>query len=254
MSAVLFENELNNKKNQNNLLKSIQRHDFELNKSKNNSTKDYLNGKMSKHTVTHSSSRNSEKRSEFSKSPHKSFENEEHVPKDYMPFFNKQFHVHNHTEHKLPHLHTLGCERLITAFDKQREKRYYFTNELTPVRAYIKYDKELDNKKKSPSNNREIDLKNRLPGISAKFSKEITNCRFIKETLSYIPISTRFSKTNLEVEESDQSARSENNKNNLRRMSNISNNSRRMSNVSDNSRKLSILSDKINFNQKSFKK
>jgi hypothetical protein len=164
-------------------------------------------------------------------------------------------HLHNHhTEHKLPHLHTFGCERLITAFDKQREKRYYFTNELTPVRVYIKYDKELDNQKKIPPNNREIDLKNKLSGISAKFSKEITNCRFIKETLSYIPISTRYSKTNLDFEESDQSARSENNKNNSRRMSNISNNSRRMSNISDNSRKLSILSDKIIFNKKTFKK
>jgi hypothetical protein len=195
MSAVLFENELNSKKNQNNLLKSIQRQDFELNKSKKISSKDYLNGKMSKLTITHSSSRNSEKRSEFSKSPHKSFENEEHVPKDYMPFFNKQFHVHNHSEHKLPHLHTLGCERLITAFDKQREKRYYFTNELTPVRVYIKYNQNQNGKKfvniaATPT----IKENNKFNGVSEKFLKEVTNCRFIEETLSFIPIITRHHK------------------------------------------------------------
>ena len=246
MSAVLLKKGLN-KMNQNSL--KFERHDFDFNRSNSNfktiSNED-LNEKMNKHIRFNSNSRNSEKRSEFSKSPQKSFGEDKEEPKDYVPFINKQFHVHNHSERKFPHLHTIGCERLMTAFDKQRDKRYYFTNKLTPVRVYIKYDKEHESAKKSknsvtPSSNDYKD--NKLPVISAKFLKETSTCRFIKETLSFIPISTRYSKNNLDIEGSIKSPRSDN-----------TNNLRKMSNISDNLRKLSIISDKNINNKKSVKK
>jgi hypothetical protein len=125
------------------------------------------------------------------KSPREEFE--ENISKDYEPINNKEIHLHHHhTEHKLPHLHTLGCERLITAFDKQRAKRYYFTNELTPVRVYIKYNENENRKNIAATPTTKENHK--FNGISEKFLKEITNCRFIEETLSFIPILTRHHK------------------------------------------------------------
>ena len=94
----------------------------------------------------------------------------------------------------------------MTAFDKQREKRYYFTNELTPVRVYIKYDKEHESTQKrnylntlcsTPTikdENKFESIKNKLRNISEKFQKEISNCKFIEETLSFVPIITKYQK------------------------------------------------------------
>jgi hypothetical protein len=153
---------------------------------------------MTNHRITNS--QNSEyyhlKLGFLKKSPQINEEFEEYISTDYEPINNKEMHLHHHhTEHKLPHLHTFGCERLITAFDKQREKRYYFTNELTPVRVYIKYNQNQNGKKfvniaATPT----IKENNKFNGVSEKFLKEVTNCRFIEETLSFIPIITRHHK------------------------------------------------------------
>ena len=58
---------------------------------------------------------------------------------DYVPYKNKELHRHNHVGKKQPHIHSTECEQFISAHDINREKRYYFTNELTPVRVYINY-------------------------------------------------------------------------------------------------------------------
>ena len=138
---------------------------------------------------------------------------DEEIAKEYSPFKNKIIHLHIHPEYKLPHIHKSECENLITGRDNQRERRYYFTNELTPVRVYIKYDHHNESIKM------EYFLRNKIKGISAKFQKEAANCKFIEDTLSFIPI-TRMNE----------------NQNNSRRLSNKSDeggNSRRLSNKSE---------------------
>jgi hypothetical protein len=83
-----------------------------------------------KYRVTNS--RNSEyyhlKLGFINKSPRINDEIEEHISKEYESIDNKELHLHYHSKGKLPHLHALGCERLIIAFEKQLEQRYYFTN------------------------------------------------------------------------------------------------------------------------------
>jgi hypothetical protein len=99
---------------------------------------------------------------------------------DYVPYKNKELHRHNHVGKKQPHIHTKGCEQFISAHDINREKRYYFTNELTPVRVYINYtynEEKIEIKKFSDKDR----------GISKKFKKEISNMVFIQDTRSFIP-------------------------------------------------------------------
>ena len=81
----------------------------------------------------------------------------------YLPFKNKDFHLHPHLNKEKPHIHSLGCDPFVSGYDLQRETRYYFTNDKTPVRCYIKYD---HNKNKT----------NRLT-ISKTFTKEVSNMR-----------------------------------------------------------------------------
>jgi hypothetical protein len=136
---------------------------------------------MTKHRITNSrNSRNSDYIYFGPKSIRSNDEDRinEEIAKEYSPFKNKIIHLHIHPEYKLPHIHKTECESLITGRDNQREKRYYFTNELTPVRVYIKYE----------SIKMELLLRNKIKGVSDKFQKEVASCRFIEETLSFVPI------------------------------------------------------------------
>ena len=111
---------------------------------------------------------------------------------EYVPYKDKDLHIHYHSDLKLPHIHSSSCERVVSAHDTNREKRYYFTNKLTPVRVYINYSsnhKEHDNDKKAlvtinSANNQNATSK---ISVSEKFFKEISNMKFVKETLSFIP-------------------------------------------------------------------
>ena len=246
MNAILFEKEFSNKSR--NHSRQLIRNDILSSRNSSYLTilTDDFKVKMAKH---------SEKRREHSRSPHKSFVDEvdEEKSKDYIPFKNKKLHVHCHPDKKLPHLHASGCERVMTAYDRQREKRYYFTNKLTPVRVYIRYDKEVE--KKSYNNNSSLNfeapaykegskmellnLRNKL-GISSKFLKETSTMRFIKETLSFIPITTRFSKASLDMDDSFKTSRSED----------VGNSLRKMSTLSESMRKLSIISNKSTIKNK----
>ena len=95
---------------------------------------------------------------------------------DYVPLKgNRDFHVHIHEAKQLPHMHGVDCDRLMSAIDIQRDKRYYFTCDKTPVRVYIKYEEEQEKRVKKGHS------------LSKKFSKEASNLIFIQETLSFIP-------------------------------------------------------------------
>jgi hypothetical protein len=81
----------------------------------------------------------------------------------FMPFKNKDFHLHPHLNNEKPHIHSLGCDPFVSGYDLQRETRYYFTTDKTPVRCYIKYD----------------EIKNKVyrPTISKSFMKEVSNMK-----------------------------------------------------------------------------
>ena len=107
---------------------------------------------------------------------------------EYVPFKNKDLHKHSHNGRTVPHIHETGsgCERVISAFDINREKRYYFTNNLTPVRVYVSYggihkEKEKENEKNIFTVNDTRIL------VSDNFLHETAHMKFIKETLSFIP-------------------------------------------------------------------
>lgn len=107
---------------------------------------------------------------------------------------NKVIHQHDHLNY--PHMHQTECNRLLSGIDKNRDKRYYFTRHVTPVRVYISYDKGA-----SAYNRRAVDefdelngrqlsancLKNQI-GISSKFLKDASEFYFIRETLSFVPV------------------------------------------------------------------
>ena len=133
------------------------------------------------------------------KSPFEEAKSEElEDDKEYIPYAYRDLHRHCHNSSQLPHIHNKSeCDRLMTAFDKQREKRYYFTNHLTPVRVYIKYETVKIDKSpegtpiKSANKRNQLFLRHSL-GVSKKFLKEAANMRFVKETLSFIPTGSKY--------------------------------------------------------------
>jgi hypothetical protein len=123
----------------------------------------------------------------FDKCNDKKISNQE-INNEYVPFKGKDLHIHCHSDIKLPHIHSSCCDRVVSAHDANRDKRYYFTNELTPVRVYINYNNkepgEDDKHAFVPFNTTNQNTKLR---VSEKFLKEITSMKFVKETLSFIP-------------------------------------------------------------------
>lgn len=105
--------------------------------------------------------------------------------------------VHQHNHLRRPHMHEKDCDRLTSGFDKNREKRFYFTCQLTPVRVYINYDKvsssidrRLPNEKLDEFNCRQLSptcLKSKI-GLSQKFIKDASEYFFLTETLSFVPL------------------------------------------------------------------
>ena len=79
----------------------------------------------------------------------------------------------------------------MSAHDIERNKRYYFTNNLTPVRVYINYyaniTEEDNNEKKINFPRPPTTYAKYNTGISKKFQQEVLNCQFMKETRSFIP-------------------------------------------------------------------
>jgi hypothetical protein len=113
----------------------------------------------------------------------------------FTAYANTLVHQHNHL--RRPHMHEKDCDRLTSGFDKNREKRFYFTCQLTPVRVYVNYDRasstmdcRLPNDKLDEFNCRQLDascLKSNF-GISQKFIKDASEFYFLKETLSFVPL------------------------------------------------------------------
>jgi hypothetical protein len=129
---------------------------------------------------------------------------DEKFQEDYVPYEKKSIHQHYHHPIQQPHMHSNSCDRLVSAYDVQRDKRYYFTNTLTPVRVYIKYDKQhnktpLESAKKVKNvvdlatlklgNKINLQLLRYNVGVSKEFLKDASSMTFIKETLSFIPAS-----------------------------------------------------------------
>ena len=109
------------------------------------------------------------------------------IEEEYVPFKNKNLHEHHHENHKLPHIHSHDCDPFVSAYDLERWTRYYFTNDKTPVRCYIKYEYVEKNEKHDTELNRETPINNNLFHVSKEFVKETENLVFIEKTRSFIP-------------------------------------------------------------------
>jgi hypothetical protein len=58
--------------------------------------------------------------------------------KSFIADGHRQVHFHNHE--KKPHMHSTNCDRYVSGIDQNRDKRFYFTSNLTPVRVYLNYN------------------------------------------------------------------------------------------------------------------
>ena len=105
-----------------------------------------------------------------------SLKNQRIVIDSYIPYNNKDFHLHHHHNKKEPHLHGTECEVANSALDLKRHERYYFTSDTTPVRVYINYEKNEETYKETSSEE-----------LSQKFIKEASKLFFCKTTRSFIP-------------------------------------------------------------------
>ena len=111
--------------------------------------------------------------------------------------------VHQHKHYRNPHMHNTDCNRLVSGYDLNRDKRFYFTTTTTPVRVYIKYERGVSSKPKKNKydalkkheqhlNGQKLNaatLRNKI-GLSSKFIKEAQNLVFNIDTLSFAPITT----------------------------------------------------------------
>jgi hypothetical protein len=116
----------------------------------------------------------------------------------FTPYENKVVHQHDHLS--FPHIHRRDCNRLVSGSDKNRDKRFYFTRNVTPVRVYVRYEHTGGSKsakklaatelpKFAHYNGQKLNanvLRNTL-GMSNKFIKEASNLVFVHESLSFIP-------------------------------------------------------------------
>lgn len=120
----------------------------------------------------------------------------------FVAYTGASIHEHNHLEN--PHVHSTTCERYVSGLDKNRESRFYFTQNKTPVRVYLSYNDKLigsqtlekDDLKNQPPpqaivnlNGRKLSprtLKTQLK-ISPQFVEEAKNYIFVKDTLSLVP-------------------------------------------------------------------
>lgn len=109
------------------------------------------------------------------------------INSDYLPI-SKPMHLHDHINR--PHLHSSECDRLISGYDKDRHKRFYFTTNLTPVRCYVSYSKTISSIKKDLNdyNGNQVPKNTLLRlGISHEYINEVTKFIFSKETCSFTP-------------------------------------------------------------------
>jgi hypothetical protein len=58
--------------------------------------------------------------------------------KSFIADDHRKVHFHNHE--KKPHMHSTNCDRYVSGIDQNRDKRFYFTSNLTPVRVYLNYN------------------------------------------------------------------------------------------------------------------
>lgn len=107
---------------------------------------------------------------------------------EYVPIKSRIIHKHEHLDG--PHMHNNECNRLTSAIDKDRAKRFYFTNSVTPVRVYISYENNSKNDKYNLETINGMKLGRSVLfgiGLSPKFVDEAANFIFHKDTLSFIP-------------------------------------------------------------------
>lgn len=120
----------------------------------------------------------------------------------YKPYINQTIlHQHVHKNYKKPHMHNNECNRILSAYDLDRSKRYYFTSQITPVRVYVNYyekkqitassmfakeysEFKLDNLHAKKLN---VNLLQYQLGVSKKFLKEASNLIFNKYSMSFTP-------------------------------------------------------------------
>ena len=114
--------------------------------------------------------------------------------------------IHEHKHLSTPHLHNTDCDRYVSGIDKNRTARFYFTNEQTPIRVYIKYNESLieqpegksfktntndvklnETKKLAIVNGAKVSLTTLKGAISSKFLDEAKNLVFLNESMSFVP-------------------------------------------------------------------
>ena len=123
----------------------------------------------------------------------------------------EKIHKHDHTVN--PHVHdweNVRCLSSVSGIDSHRDKRYYFTNEKTPVRAYVVYggpalafsafvDETQDGHQRSYGKSKFEMLNNneneRLTlaqlkklNLSKKFQQEALKMVYCSESKSFIPM------------------------------------------------------------------
>jgi hypothetical protein len=117
----------------------------------------------------------------------------------FVAFTNVNIHEHDHN--RLPHLHRKDCERFTSGFDRNRQSRYYFTKQKTPLRVYVNYDSKLTDSSSDISiKPKESEFMQVLTGrklsprtlkshfkVSPNFIDDAKNLVFVKETMSFVP-------------------------------------------------------------------
>jgi hypothetical protein len=125
----------------------------------------------------------------------------------YIPFVHSK-NVHLHDHRPTPHIHSYGCERFTSGKDQNRNFRFYFTKNLTPVRVYINYASNNNNNNddnflllpsiseeyrqvKDSLNGRKLSSKvltNQLK-LAPEFVQDASSLIFLKDSLSFVPSS-----------------------------------------------------------------
>lgn len=122
----------------------------------------------------------------------------------FVPYNESNIHEHNHRV--TPHLHSFECDRYSSGTDQNRNSRFYFTKQTTPVRVYLSYNDKLlmpsidevrtDENKVSQFNaqlnGRKLSprtLRTQLR-LSQKFIEDAKNLVFLNDSLSLVPPQT----------------------------------------------------------------
>lgn len=121
----------------------------------------------------------------------------------YVPFNDANVHEHNHRI--TPHLHSFECDRYSSGTDQNRNSRFYFTKQTTPVRVYLNYnDKlllpsidEVRTDDKTSQFNAQLNGRKLSPRtlrthlrLSQKFIEDARNLIFLNDSLSLVPPQT----------------------------------------------------------------